>query len=132
MHSSIFPIRLFFMALSCALLISCGGSGDVRPLQSQPVEDNPNPQTAPLVNIKFEGYDPESTVLRFSEGQTVTFQLDPIGSTITNASLSQTTGPRANFGLMSARGTDTDGDLNVGDGINDVRFSLFDLSLIHI
>lgn len=56
----------------------------LRTVQASLTPDNPNPQTESLVLITFDGFDPEITVLRFSERQTVTFELDMLSSTITN------------------------------------------------
>lgn len=66
-------------------------------------------------------------MLRFSEGQTVTFEIDTLGSKITTASLTQTSGPLADFGLMTANGLNSDGDLDASNGTEDVRFTLQDV-----
>lgn len=120
-------LRLFFLLiLSGLILIACGGDS-VQPLRSNPPAQEPTSQNAPLVKIAFDGFDPETTTLRFSEGQTVEFELDTLGSTITNASLSQTSGPRVNFGEMEVRGVTSDGDIMEGDGMDDIRFELQDV-----
>lgn len=111
--------------MSALLLLSCGE--DVRPLMSNPPAADPDPRTDPLVDIAFNGFDPETTVLRFSEGQTVTFEIDTLGSEITTASLVQTSGPLADFGTMTINGESSGGDLNVGNGTEDVRFFLQDV-----
>lgn len=116
----------FLLGVSSLLLTSCQAQS-VRPLTSATAEQNPNPQTAPLVRITFDGFDPETTTLRFGEGQTVIFELDTVNSTITNASLSQSSGPLVNFGEMSVGGTSSDGDIMIGEGVDDLRFTLRDV-----
>lgn len=127
MERPFYLLSKFFIAMSCLIFTACQAQ-PVRPLQSTAPEQDPDPRTAPLVNISFDGFDPETTVLRFSEGQTVTFQLDTVGSSITNASLTQTSGPAVNFGEVTAGGMSaSDGDIMNGDGMDDVTFVLQDV-----
>ncbi|MEP6342793.1 MAG: hypothetical protein ABJ275_05705 [Maricaulaceae bacterium] len=114
------------IVLFCGLLAACQAES-VRPLQSDASTANTNLQTAPLVRINFDGFNAETTVLRFSEGQTVTFSISSTDTTITNASLRQTGGPTVNFGEISSGSISSDGDLMVGTGIDDVRFVLQDV-----
>lgn len=108
------------------ILISCGAQS-VQPLQ--PVRPAPEAGTpdAPLVTITFNGADPVTTNLRFSEGQTVEFELEASLSDITSASLTQTAGPLVNFSEMDVRGERSDEDIMIGDGRDDVRFTLQDV-----
>jgi len=99
-----FLILKFILITLSLVLISC--QEGVRPLTSNPPPD-PDPRTDPLVRISFNGFDPETTTLRFSEGETVTFELDTVDSTITSASLAQISGPIVNFGNVSTGGTVT-------------------------
>lgn len=120
-------VLIFILGLVSLCLISCQAQS-VRPLTSNPPDREPDPATEPLVKISFDGYDPETTTLRFGEGQTVIFELDTLNSRIREASLSQSSGPSANFGEVSVGGKSaTDGDIMDGDGINDIRFTLQDV-----
>ena len=120
-------LLLFTLSLSYFFLISCQAS-NVTPLTSNPPPDNPNPQTAPLVRISFNGFDPETTNLRFTEGQIITFELDTLDSTITSASLSQISGPIVNFGELTVGGfSSNDGDVLRGDGVDDIEFTFQDV-----
>ena len=122
--------RLFFfkilLGVGCLGLASCGGES-VRPLTSTPTSDDDDSRTAPLVRITFDDYDVETTNLRFGEGQKVTFELDGINTSVSNASLTQTSGPRVDFGEMSVGGTDSDGNIDIGEGTNEMRFLLQDV-----
>lgn len=119
-------VLMFILGVGFISLISCQAQ-QVRPLTSVAPPDNPNPQTEPLVRIAFDGFDPETTTLRFSEGQTVVFEIDSVDSTVTTASLSQTSGPAVNFGEMSASGVKSNGDVMAGDGMDDIHFTLYDV-----
>ena len=113
------------MAVIAVGPLSGCGSEPARPLQVTPTD--PAPGSEPLVRITFQGYEPETTNLRFSEGETVTFELDSVGSSITSASLSQTSGPTVNFGTMRVGGQESDGDIAAGDGMDDITFTVRDV-----
>ena len=56
--------RLVCVAILGLFLSSCGGGG-AEPLRSDPARADDNPATAPLVGISFNGFNPETTTLRF-------------------------------------------------------------------
>lgn len=119
-------IKTAFLGLIALLLTSCGGSSP-QPLRSDVSRVDDNPRTAPLVDISFNGFNPETTNLRFSEGQIIRFRIDTITTGVRSISLAQTSGPTINFGIMSAGGQESDGDLNVSNRDNPVEFNLTDI-----
>lgn len=118
-----------FLGIGCLILASCGGSGGVQPLRSTgTADDDDNSDTVPLALARFDGFSHLNTTLRFSEGQTVKFKINDIATGVTTLSLTQTSGPRVNFGEIEVNGeTSEDGDLNVGTGTDDSRFTLQDV-----
>jgi hypothetical protein len=110
------------------MLASCGGT-TVQPLRSSgSADDDDNSQTPLLALATFDGFSHLNTTLRFSEGQTVTFKINDIATGVTTMSLMQISGPPVNFGKIEVSGeTSDDGDLNVGSGTNDRRFTLQDV-----
>ena len=120
-------ITTTFIGLTSLLITSCGGGG-AQPLRSDASLADDNPQTAPLVDISFNGFNPETTTLRFSEGEMITFSMRTMGTTVSSASLLQTSGPRINFGTISARGEESEGDLDVSTtGTDPIQFTLSDV-----
>jgi len=114
------------IAIFGLLLSSCGGGG-AEPLRSDPSRADDNPATAPLVGISFNGFNPETTTLRFSEGETISFRIDSITTGVQTASLSQISGTRVDFGAFSEGGRESDGDFDIATFDDSVSFTLFDL-----
>ena len=119
-------IVVVLVVLAGLLLSSCGGSSSPQPLRSDLSLADDNPQTAPLVEISFNGFDPETTSLRFTEGETITFRVEMIGNGVETASLSQTSGPQIDFGIAEAAGQESDGDLDTSSVDDPFRFTLVD------
>ncbi len=120
-------IAVVLVVLAGLLLSSCGGSSSPQPLRSDLSLADDNPQTAPLVEISFNGFDPETTSLRFTEGETITFRVEMIGNGVETASLSQTSGPQIDFGIAEAAGQESDGDLDTSSVDDPFRFTLVDV-----
>ena len=116
---------LAYLASAAFILSSCGGS-QPQALRSDASRTDDNPQTAPLVDILFNDFNPETTDLRFSEGQAIEFKIDSITTGVETMSLAQTSGPSINFGTMSAGGQETEGDLNVATSNSPIVFTLSD------
>lgn len=115
-------------ALMSLLLTACGGSSSSpQPLRSD-VTGDANPQTAPLVGISFNGFDPERTNLRFTEGEIITFRVESIGETAETATLSQISGPTIDFGTVSDGSQNSDEDLDTTSSGDDT----FQLSLVDV
>jgi len=120
-------LTIVLTAILGLILASCGGGSNVQPLRSDGSLADDNPLTAPLVGVSFNGFNAETTTLRFSEGETITFRIDMIGTNVVEGSLSQTSGPRVNFGTMSAAGEDSLGDLDTASGNSVFNFTLEDV-----
>ena len=117
-----------FIMLASLLFTSCGGGGSSpEPLRSDPSLTDDNPATAPLVDISFNGFNPETTTLRFSEGQIITFRVDMASDSVDSGTLSQTSGPVIDFGTASVSGRDSNGDLDISSGDNPFELTLFDV-----
>ena len=118
-------ILLIFVGLICLMSTACQDQG-AQPLRSDGTRADDNPQTAPLVELSFNGFNPETTTLRFSEGEAIRFRIEDFSTGVQTASLRQTAGPQVDFGTMSAAGIESGTDLNVGNGQDDVTFTLGD------
>lgn len=114
------------IGLTCLLATSCGGGG-AQPLRSDVSRADNNPQTAPLVDILFNGFNPETTTLRFSEGEIIKFEIRTITTGVETTSLSQTSGPTIDYGKMTAGAQESDGNLDIATGSNPVQFTLTDV-----
>lgn len=110
----------------CLALTACQPQSP-QALRSDASLADDNPATAPLVEIFFNGFNPETTTLRFSEGETIAFKIGQITTGVETTSLAQVLGPTINFGTMSGAGEESNGDLDVGRGVEDIRFTLQDV-----
>jgi len=125
-------LTTIFIGLVCFILSSCGGggsSGSAQPLRSNQTADA-NPETEALVDISFNGFNPETTNLRFNEGEMITFEIVRFNPGVTTASLSQTAGPAINFGAFESFGEMSETDLDTTDSSNStdtLRFTLNDV-----
>ena len=125
-------LTTIFIGLVCFILSSCGGggsSGSAQPLRSDQTTDA-NPETEALVEISFNGFNPETTNLRFNEGEMITFEIVRFNPGVTTASLSQTAGPAINFGAFESFGEMSETDLDTTDSSNStdtLRFTLNDV-----
>lgn len=119
-------ILMILIGIICLVLASCQAQGP-EPLRSDPSMADDNPQTAPLIGISFNGFNPETTTLRFSEGETITFRIEDIAAGVDTASLTQLSGPPINFGTICAAGRKSDGDIDIGGGVDDVAVTLMDV-----
>jgi len=113
------------MSLISVALADCQSS-DPQPLREEPPVSNED-DIRPLVDITFNGFDPERTTLRFTEGETITFEIESISNGVQTISLAQTSGPQVNFGAFRTITEESNENLNVGNGQGDVTFTLADV-----